>query len=318
MDSSSDVLLQGQQAICMHEVVSHLQANTLSCKWFYDATGSILFEQITETPEYYPTRVEARLLQQLSANLVDYLPELTLIVEPGSGSSNKTRILLGSQPRLAEYIPMDISAQFLHENAQTLRADFPHLRISPLVCDFTKLDQPLPLDGHEQALIFFPGSTIGNFNPQEAVRLLDNIRVMAGDNSWLLLGVDMTQDADKLLAAYDDAAGITARFNKNILHRINVELGADFVLDGFEHRAVFNAEAHRIEMHLVSTRQQTVALAGHKFEFEAGEFIHTENSHKYPRAKFEALLQQAGWLTQHVWQDQEESGFGVFLLRSQA
>jgi dimethylhistidine N-methyltransferase len=290
---------------------------TLPCKWFYDDRGSALFEQITETPEYYPTRVETRLLHALSGELADDIPDLGLIVEPGSGSSAKTRILLGTQPKLRAYVPMDISADFLYATAEKLEQDFPHLEVNPLVCDFTALNEPLALGQQQDCMLFFPGSTIGNFNTADAVMLLRNMRLlMTRGPGWLLLGVDMTQDAEKLHAAYNDASGVTAEFNKNILVRINRELDADFDLDCFSHQAVVNAAQHRVEMHLVSSCAQTVQVAGRRFHFAANESIHTENSYKYPRALFEALLHRAGWSISRLWQDDQESGFGVYLLRS--
>lgn len=289
---------------------------TLPCKWFYDAAGSDLFERITETPEYYPTRVEARLLQDLSDDIARLIPDLSLIIEPGSGSSAKTRILLASQPKLREYVPMDISADFLYASAKKLEEDFPQLKVKPLVCDFTALTEPIALGNSQACMLFFPGSTIGNFNTAEAVALLRNMRLLIACNAcWLLLGVDMTQDAAKLHAAYNDAAGITAQFNKNMLARINRELGADFELEYFEHRAIVNQARHRVEMHLVSTRAQQVEVAGECFRFAAGESIHTENSYKYPQPVFESLLHQAGWSINRLWRDDSESGFGVYLLR---
>lgn len=319
MNANNDAYLRpDQHTLLASDVIAGLSqpAKTLPCKWFYDVAGSELFEQITETPEYYLTRVETRLLLELTSGLADYVPHLTLIIEPGSGSSNKTRMLLSSQPNLLEYMPMDISAGFLYASAVKLEQDFPHLKVTPIVCDFTALTEPLSIDKTHECLIFFPGSTIGNFDPEEARHLLKNIRAMAGRPCWLLIGVDMTQDAARLLAAYNDKAGITDKFNKNILARINRELGANFDLEKFQHRAIFNRDEHRIEMHLVSTKAQTVELAGNQFGFEAGEFIHTENSYKYPKAKFESLLHDAGWLIDHVWEDTDESHFGVFLLRS--
>lgn len=290
---------------------------TLPCKWFYDERGSELFEQITESREYYPTRVESRLLHSLTADLISCIPDLSLIIEPGSGSSSKTRILLGSQPKLREYVPMDISADFLQVSAQRLKDDFPHVRVRPVVCDFTALQAPLALSRQQPCMLFFPGSTIGNFSAEESVTLLRNMRLLiAGQPCWLLLGVDMTQDGRRLHAAYNDAAGITAEFNKNILARLNRELNADFDLDSFEHRAVYNAWQHRVEMHLVSTCRQQVQVAGELIRFAPGESIHTENSHKYPRVLFESLLHRAGWSVARLWQDEVEPGFGVYLLRS--
>lgn len=291
---------------------------TLPCKWFYDEAGSALFEEITGLPEYYLTRVETCLLESLKTELAQELPALSLIVEPGSGSSNKTRILLASQTKLREYVPMDISAEFLVEAAAQLQQQFRHLKISPVVGDFTHFIDPIEVRDHADCLIFFPGSTIGNFDPAEAQKLLSNIRNIVDKPCWMLIGVDMTQDKLPLLAAYNDAAGITAKFNRNLLVRINRELGANFDLDRFSHRAVFNEDEHRIEMHLVSDEAQEVDLSGRTVSFKAGEFIHTENCYKYPRPQFEALLQASGWHMQRVWQDDTISGFGLFLLKSDA
>lgn len=291
---------------------------SLSCKWFYDEVGSGLFEEITELPEYYLTRAETGLLESLKMELAEELPDLSLIVEPGSGSSNKTRILLSSQPKLREYVPMDISAEFLVETAAQLQQQFRHLAISPVISDFTQVLEPIAVHDHADCLIFFPGSTIGNFDPVEAQELLSNIRNIVDKPCWLLIGVDMTQDRSQLLAAYNDAAGITAKFNRNLLVRINRELDANFNLQKFSHRAVFNANNHRIEMHLVSEVTQSVEIAGQIVRFKAGEFIHTENCYKYPRHKFEALLEASGWHVQRVWQDQSTSGFGLFLLKYEA
>lgn len=309
-----------QEELFLADVLNGLnkQQKTLPCKWFYDEVGSALFEEITELPEYYLTRIETGLLESLKKELVTELPALSLIVEPGSGSSNKTRILLSSQPNLREYVPMDISAEFLVEAAAQLQQQFRHLQISPVVGDFTHELKPIAVNDHADCLIFFPGSTIGNFDPVEAQKLLNNIRHIVDKPCWLLIGVDMTQDQSKLLAAYNDNLGITAKFNQNLLLRINHELGADFDLNQFYHQAVFNPNEHRIEMHLVSQANQVVEIAGQRVCFKAGEYIHTENCYKYPRSKFEALLASAGWHIQRVWQDQTTSGFGLFLLKSAA
>ena len=320
MNANADLRAQQRHAsLLASDVVEGLaQARkTLPCKWFYDERGSALFERITQTPEYYPTRVETRLLTSLATELTQYIPDLRFIVEPGSGSSSKTRVLLGSQPGLREYIPMDISADFLHASAAQLADEFPWLVVRPLVCDFTALEASPAIASSGSGLLFFPGSTIGNFSTREAVALLSNMRrLIAASPSWMLLGVDMTQDVAKLEAAYDDAAGITAQFNLNLLARINRELDADFVLECFAHRALYNAAQHRVEMHLVSRCRQQVRVADHHFRFESGETIHTENSHKYPQALFEGLLQEAGWSVVRLWRDEVESDFGVYLLRT--
>ena len=328
MTTSSDLLTEldspfGQDVL---EGLSQAQ-KTLPCKWFYDERGSNLFEEITRTPEYYPTRVETGLLYRLVPQVARLIPGLETVIEPGSGSSIKTRILLQALPELRRYIPLDISEEFLLQAAIQLRQDFPRLQIMPMVKDFTAPMQPLALDADSQRMVFFPGSTIGNFAPHEAHQLLRNIRTWSGNDAWLLIGVDMTQDEHVLLSAYNDAAGITAQFNKNILLRANHELDADFRLDGFHHSARFNRPESRIEMHLVSDSRQQVHIGENTFGFEHGETIHTENCYKYSRKKFETLALACGWQVQAVWQEQDlqmqglpmpqhGSNFGVFLLKA--
>ncbi len=289
---------------------------SLSCKWFYDETGSRLFVDITRTHEYYPTRVETRLLLGLVQELAELIPDLAVVIEPGSGSSAKTRILLGSQPHLQTYIPIDISEEFLLASVNRLKETFPALEIAPFVADFSSSLSQIKLAENKQRMVFFPGSTIGNFAPDEARGLLRSIRNFAGKNAWLLIGVDMTQNEEQLIAAYNDVGGITAKFNQNILVRANRELGADFDTDFFRHRAYFNQSESRIEMHLVSMRAQTVKINGNAFKFEQGETIHTENCYKYSRADFESFARDCGWKIRQVWEDRQESRFGVFLLKA--
>lgn len=300
-------------------------SKTLPCKWFYDERGSHLFEDITRTPEYYPTRVETQLLHALVPQLADLIPDLQVVIEPGSGASVKTRILLSALPGLRTYIPLDISEEFLLQAAAQLQRDFPSLQVSPMVHDFTAAMAPLALPTRQQRLVFFPGSTIGNFSPGEAHQLLRNMRLWAGEHAWLLIGVDMTQHVPTLLAAYNDAAGVTAEFNRNLLLRANRELDADFDLNSFQHRALFNAQQGRVEMHLVSTRQQQVMVNDHRFHFSQGESIHTENCYKYTRNAFGSMATECGWHVRSLWQDQprrnegegqQQTGFGVFLLQS--
>lgn len=293
-----------------------LTPKSLLCKWFYDENGSRLFEEITKTPEYYLTRVETMLLLDLVSELTEFIPHMAVVIEPGSGSSIKTRILLESQPKLQRYIPIDISEEFLLEATRQLKRDFPALEIAPLVADFTGPMPELALDADAERMVFFPGSTIGNFTPEEAKQLLRHIHTMAGKHAWLLIGVDMTQDEDILLAAYNDAAGLTAQFNKNILVRANRELDADFDLTYFSHRAYFNKRERRVEMHLVSEKNQQVKINDQAFYFKQGESIHTENCYKYSRADFELFAHECGWRFEHVWTDQQESNFGIFLLKS--
>jgi L-histidine Nalpha-methyltransferase len=290
---------------------------SLPCKWFYDETGAILFEQITQTPEYYLTRTETRLLQALSPLLARHIPDLETVIEPGSGSSLKTRILLRALPQLKRYIPIDISEEMLLEAARQLEEDFPTLEVAPYVHDFSAPVPPMLNLGTNQArLVFFPGSTIGNFAPKEAQRLLRSFDALVQREGWLLLGVDATQDKARLLAAYNDQAGITARFNKNILVRANRELHANFNVERFEHRTIFNRSESRIEMHLVSTQAQTVEIGGHLFVFEPGETIHTENCYKYSLENIEQMAEASGWKLVEAWADDAGTNFNEILFKS--
>lgn len=290
---------------------------TLPCTWLYDETGSELFEQITELPEYYPTRTEIALLQQHAADIADRLGSMVTLIELGSGSSRKTRLLLRALHNPVAYVPIDISADFLHEAAAHLASEFPALDVHPMVADFTSpLQLPPTLNTQAQSgrrVGFFPGSTIGNFDPLQAVALLANLTQLIGRDGLLLIGADATRDPARLLPAYDDAAGVTARFNLNLLNRINQELGADFVLTNFRHESRYDPERHRVEMHLVSQREQTVELQGRQLHFQAGESIHTENAYKYTPAAFEAVARQAGWRPVQAWHD-ADNGFFLHLL----
>lgn len=288
----------------------------LPCKWFYDETGSLLFEAITATEEYYLTRVESTMLAEVAQTLPQLLPTLNTIVEPGSGSSIKTRILLSSIVQLHHYVPMDISAEFLTSIGKELTQHYPDLHINPVVADFTALNNVnLPTGLAEDRLVFFPGSTIGNFSPNAAQGLLQSFHHLAGNTGHLLIGVDGTQDNDKLIAAYDDQAGITAQFNLNLLVRANNELGTDFDLSQFKHDIRWQPEHHRIEMHLQSTCEQTVTLDQHRFHFKAGETIFTESCYKYPQSLFESLAGAAGWQLTTVWHDKGDSDFQLFLMK---
>lgn len=287
---------------------------TLPAKYFYDAAGSALFEEITVLPEYYPTRTELGILDARGPEIAALLPEGAALVEFGSGSTVKLRRLLRHLPGLSAYVPVDVSETFLHAQAETLRGDFPGLAVRPVAADFTR-PFALPPGLSEGPLAgFFPGSTIGNFEPGEAARLLDVFGRILGEGATLVIGVDLAKDRAVLEAAYDDAAGVTAAFNFNLLHRINRELGGDIDPASFAHRAVFNAEASRIEMHLVSRRAQTIRVGGRSFAFAEGESIHTENSYKYTLPGFRALAARAGWAPVMAWTD--PSGlFSVHALR---
>jgi len=288
---------------------------SVPCTWLYDRRGSELFEQITALPEYYPTRTEARLLDDLVGDLARRLGPGACVVELGSGSSTKTRTLLRALVAPAHYMPVDISEEFLRASLESLAAELPRLALTPVVADFARpfALPPLPVDGAR--LGFFPGSTIGNFAPDEAVALLASFAHALGDDAWLLIGVDHTQDAALLVPAYDDAQRVTAAFNLNLLARINRELAGDFALDRFHHVARFDALLGRIEMHLVSEIAQTVRVGGQTFRFTAGESIHTENAYKYGKAAFEVMAAQAGWSLDQSWADAGPTGFTVWLAR---
>ncbi|MGU3495786.1 L-histidine N(alpha)-methyltransferase [Xanthobacteraceae bacterium A53D] len=285
----------------------------LAPKYFYDAEGSALFEEITRLDEYYPTRAEMEILRAHAAEIGRLVPEGAMLVEFGSGSSAKIRLLLEEMPGLAAYVPIDISTDFLEEAAGALRAEAPGLDILPVGADFTHAVR-LPDEVRDRPLIgFFPGSTIGNFDPEHARAFLANARQTLGSGALLIVGVDLVKDPRLLNAAYNDAAGVTARFNLNVLKRANRELDADFELGGFAHRAFFNIPHSRIEMHLVSLRAQAVHLCGRTFDFAIGESLHTESSYKYTPESFAALARSAGWMPQVMWTDKAQL-FSVHVL----
>lgn len=286
----------------------------LSPKYFYDAAGSDLFEAITRLPEYYPTRTEIGILDGRGPEIAALLPAGAALVEFGSGSTVKLRRLLRHLDKLAAYVPVDVSGEFLCAQAETLSADFPHLRVEPVVADFTRdFDLPDSLAGLPRAG-FFPGSTLGNFEPEEAEALLARFGRILGTGAHMIVGIDLVKDAKTLETAYDDAAGVTAAFNMNLLTRINRELAGRFDLDAFSHRAVFNRQASRIEMHLVARDAQDVAVGSDTFAFAAGETIHTESSYKYTVETFRALAERAGWTWIQVWTD-ADGLFSVHALR---
>ncbi|WP_232630893.1 L-histidine N(alpha)-methyltransferase [Methylobacterium sp. Leaf118] len=287
---------------------------TLPAKYFYDSAGSALFEEITVLPEYYPTRTELGILDDRGPEIAALLPAGAALVEFGSGSTAKLRRLLRHLPGLSAYVPVDVSEAFLHAQAETLRADFPDLSVQPVAADFTRSFALPPSLSEGARAGFFPGSTIGNFEPGEATRLLDVFGRILGEGATLIIGVDLVKDRDVLEAAYDDAAGVTAAFNLNLLHRINRDLGGAIDPDSFAHRALFNAEASRIEMHLVSRQAQTIRVGGRSFAFAEGESIHTENSYKYTLEGFRALAARAGWAPVTAWTD-PNGLFSVHALR---
>ena len=277
--------------------------------WFYDRRGSELFEEIADLPEYYPTRTETALLERHGADFADAVGPKRAVVEFGAGSSRKTPHLLRAIDPSA-YVPIDISGDFLHASSAALASAFPGLPVLPLVGDFHGvLTLPLAIDGLPR-LGFFPGSTIGNMDPASAVDLLRSMRRLLGEGAMLLIGMDQIKDPARLIAAYDDAAGVTAAFNLNLLTRINRELGGDLPIDDFAHRAIWNDGKARIEMHLEALRPLRFHVAGHPFEMERGETIHSESSHKYGPRDEQLLLRAAGWEPGRLWTDPE----GLFSL----
>ena len=278
------------------------QPKRLSPKYFYDVAGSELFEQITLLPEYYPTRTELRILRDRGAEIASLIPQGAALVEFGAGATTKVRLLL-DQCKFGAYVPVDISGDFLNAQADALRGDFPGLDVYPVTADFTA---PFALPAAVKAMPkvgFFPGSTLGNFEPHEARGFLRSARKILGNGAQMIIGVDLEKDERILYDAYNDAAGVTARFNLNVLVRIKQELGGNFDLSAFTHRAIYNRERHRIEMHLISRKAQTVRILGRSFAFRSGESIHTESSYKYSLERFTALARGANWKVRESWTD---------------
>jgi dimethylhistidine N-methyltransferase len=288
------------------EVLSGLQEGqkTLPCKYFYDERGSALFDAICELPEYYLTRTELGIMETHVAAMAAMLGPRVTLVEPGSGSSLKTRLLLDHLQQPVAYVPVDISRAHLVNAADRLNRLYPELEVLPVCADFNQtFDVPATQHAAERTAVYFPGSTLGNFAAAEAVQLLGHMRRLAGTGGALLLGVDLRKDKDVLQRAYDDAAGVTAAFNLNILERINRELEADFDLDRFRHRAVYNEVEGCIEMHLVSLGVQQVQVAGERFGFQDGEHILSERSYKYSVEGLTALAARAGLVLEQQWLD---------------
>lgn len=285
----------------------------LEPRFFYDRVGARLFEAITELDAYYPTRTELAILRRNAGEIAAEIGEDVALVELGSGEGAKVRILLDALgPRVASYVPVDISADQLADAADRLNRAYPRLEVIPLAADFLEPLALPPLAARGPCVAFFPGSTIGNLAPSAATTLLQRLRTELGADR-LLIGVDRKKDAATLIEAYDDPAGVTAAFNRNILQRINRELDGTFVVRGFAHEARWNAGEGRVEMHLVADRAQRVSVAGHVFAFAAGETIHTESSYKYAPEEFRALAAGAGWRARRTWTD-GEALFSVTLL----
>lgn len=299
-----------QQSTFLEEALAGLtsEPKTLPCKYFYDQRGSELFEQICQLDEYYITRTEMELLERVRFELAELIGENAAIIEPGAGAGKKIQLLLGAISNPEIYVPLDISKDFLDYSAAIIQQKFPHIKVESIAADFTdELNWPAE---HQQAkgknVVFFPGSTIGNFVPEQAAKFLKSLANLVDEQGGIVVGVDILKDIDTIEAAYNDSQGVTAEFNKNILTRINRELKADFEIDNFEHQAIFNPQESRIEMHLISQQTQTATLGDTKIHFTKGESIHTENSYKYSLDDFEKLVKRADLAIAHTWQDKEQ------------
>jgi len=287
------------------------QPRAISPKWFYDEAGSVLFERICELPEYYPTRVELALLKRHAGEIAELIGPGVDLIEFGAGATLKVRLLLAALDSPARFVPVDISGEHLLGAVDRLRADHPSLIVAPLVADFTA-DMVLPAAIGPRAG-FFPGSSIGNFEPTMARELLQRFNRLL-DGGWLLIGVDLVKDPQRLHSAYNDAAGVTAAFNLNLWVRANREADADFVIADWMHSAFYNPPLRRIEMHLVSRVRQQVSIGDQMIEFSEGDSVHTENSYKYSVEGFRQLAREAGWQPAMVWTDPQRQ-FSMHLLQ---
>ena len=316
MDDVYDPVSSGSKSDFLTDVQRGLSApqKTLPCQYFYDEAGSNLFEQITELEEYYPTRTEVGILRAYAPDIASHLGANALLVEYGAGASTKTRILLDALDAPEGYVPIDVSEDFLLQTAAGLRLEYPDLPVHPIVGDFM-VRFGLPTRARGTPVGFFPGSTIGNLGDDEILNFMQAARTLLGDTGKFVIGADLRKSPSILIPAYDDAAGVTARFNLNLLTRINRELGADFHLQSFAHRAIWNDAASRIEMHLESLSDQTVSIGARQFAFAAGETIHTEISRKFDLDTLTALVSKAGWQLEQVWRDDNDY-FAVILLHA--
>lgn len=309
--------LKPDGAQLLADVTSGFRASpkTLPAKYFYDARGAELFERICELPEYYPTRTEIAIMQAHVNDMATAISRQSCIIEFGSGSGRKTRMLLdASMPKA--YMPIDISREQLITAGQAIAGDYPHINVRAVCVDYTQtLELPTSDLAELAKTVYFPGSTIGNFTPDEARAFLARSKAIVGVNGGLLIGVDLKKDKAVLDAAYDDAAGVTAEFNLNVLTRIERELGARIDRSAFEHLAFYNEALGRIEMHLRAIHDNDIVIDGETYRFAAGETIHTENSYKYHVDEFAALGESAGWHHAAVWTDRDRL-FSVHYFRA--
>lgn len=288
----------------------------ISPKYFYDEKGSQLFDRITEQPEYYPTQTEISIMRDNVGDMAARIGKQASLIEFGSGSSLKTPILLENLDELAAYVPVDISKEHLIASSEALGRDYPHIEIIPVVADFTQpFDLPTPRVMPKKNIVYFPGSTIGNFPPKAALDLLRTMHTEAGEGGALLIGVDLQKDIQTLEAAYNDAAGVTAEFNLNMLEHLNREFGTNFDLSAFSHHAMYNAKLGRIEMRLISHADQEVQVGDEVIIIEKGEAILTETSHKYTLDGFAELAEQAGFRVEKVWTDAKQLFSVQYLVR---
>jgi L-histidine N-alpha-methyltransferase len=305
--------LDPQTQAFMEDVLAGLSAPipAVPARWLYDHRGSELFDQITRLPAYYPTATETALLHGIMPEVADLVPAGAAVVEFGAGSATKTPILLEAIAPAA-YVPVDISGDYLQQSAAELQQRLPRLDVTPVVADFTRrFPLPAQIRGLPR-LGFFPGSTIGNFVPASATDLLRHFRALLGPGAQLLIGMDRVKPVERLTAAYDDAEGVTAKFNLNLLGRINRELDGDIPVNAFRHEARWNEMLSRIEMHLVAERDLAFTVAGRSFRFARGSSIHTENSHKYSERSARVLLLAGGWTPVAEWSD-DAGDFAVTL-----
>jgi dimethylhistidine N-methyltransferase len=288
---------------------------SLPCKFFYDERGSALFEAICEVPEYYLTRTEIAILEAYAPTIAERIGPHCRLIELGSGASRKVRLLLNALEAPLAYVPVDISREYLRDAAAKIAADFPDLEVIAVCADYTRPFELPRLPGPSGKRVgFFPGSTIGNFEPEAVVAFLTHCGRLLGPGAEMLIGADVKKDKAVLDAAYNDAQGLNAAFNLNLLHRISKELDSDIAVDDFEHVAFYNPDQGRVELYIRSRKAQTAIIAGRRFSFTEGEMIHTENSYKYAIPEFRALAARAGFAALETWTD-PEGRFSVHYLR---
>jgi len=308
MTSTTPAVAHRRDPFASDEVLAGLRAprKHLPCKLLYDARGAALFEEICTLDEYYPYRSELALLERHLPDIAQAIGPAARVIEPGSGAGKKTRMLLTALDRPASYVPIDVSTEQLAETARALADAFPGLAVTPIAADYTEpLALPATPPAAGRTLVFFPGSTIGNFEPDDARQFLARLGALAGPGAQLLLGADANHDPQTLLPAYDDARGVTAAFDRNLILHLNHSRGATFDPDAFLHRAVWNAAHTRIEMHLVSRRRQIVEIGGESFSLERGEPIVTEHCYKHAPTALAALIGSAGWRVERVFPDRD-------------